>query len=203
MPKILSQAGMSLADMYDIRGSSIGIEQLEARDISLVHEMGETLFSERLSSAIRRISTGALAQSTSWDIIIDDLPDGIFRILGVVVLANSSVNTARAQVSLRGQGRDTPLLIWDDTNDFETAIRIDDGGGVAEQVALMPLAPGGRVPTLGVGVGQPQVINDIAFRGVTSAFGAGTVVLTALIHICFTHLGGNVPGNNGLAVPGW
>ena len=47
------------------------------------------------------------------------------------------------------------------------------------------------------------MINDIAFRGVTSAFGAGTVVLTALIHIAFTHLGGNVPSNFGLPVPGW
>ena len=45
MVKILSQAGISLADLYNVEGSIAGIEQLDTRELPIVHEMSGTIFS--------------------------------------------------------------------------------------------------------------------------------------------------------------
>lgn len=202
MVKILSQSGNSLADMYDVEGSSAGIEQLETRELPIVHELGATLFSERASGAVRRLQTAAVAQSTAFDIVINDLPSGLFRVLGVTVLASSGSRVAQAQVSLRAPllNRDMPIFIFDTSNDDESIVRVVDGGAAANFLALIPHQT--FSPNLCFGTGQPQNVgNEIALRGTTSAFGAGTVVVTALVYIGFSRVEGL--SSRGIPIPGW
>jgi len=77
MPKVLGQVGVSLADAYDIEGSIAGVDELVTRDVSLTHDMAATIFSERVSTAIRRSATAALAQNTLFDRGPTRLRDGI------------------------------------------------------------------------------------------------------------------------------
>lgn len=203
MVKILSQAGASLADVYDVQGSVAGIDQLETRELPIVHEMGSTVFSERLSGNHRRQVTAALAQSTAFDVVLTDFGQGnVQRILGVSVLANFSSRIARAMVAIRDpiDERELPIFVWDTANDAESVIRIVDNGAAAVDMSVLipnPLI----LPSMLLGDGQPDQMPDIAFRGVTSAFGAGTVVLTLLIYHVFAELGG--VSSHGLPVPSW
>jgi len=200
--KILSQSGNSLADMYDVEGSVAGIEQLETRELPIVHELGATLFSERCSSFIRRFESGAIAQNTAWDVEATDLPGGIFRVLGVSVFATLGARTTQASVALRNdpQDREIPIFVWDTANDVESGLRIANTAAPAQFVALIANA---NVPNLGVGDGQPQRVSDIAFRGATSAFGAGLVTVTALVHVALSQVGGGGLSNRGIPFPSW
>ena len=203
MVKILSQSGNSLADTYDVEGSIAGIDELETHELPIVHEMGATVFSERFSGAIRRVTTGAIAQSTTWDLVLDNLPSGITRILAVAVYMDAA-RVNEATVLLRDEnGREIPIFIWD-TNESRVTIRIDDNGtGVVTSNALINVAR--DVPSMLFGAGQVQRVADIAFRGTSTAFGAGTVTVTALIYVGHSAIGG-VPGNTnsrGLPVPSW
>lgn len=199
--KILSQAGISLADTYDVQGSIAGIEELESAEVTLVHEMGNTIFAERVSGFIRRVTTAALNQNATWDLVLNDLPDGPFRILNVLVLANTSSRINRAQVSIRDDdgGREMPFFIWETSNDVESAIRIvENNGASANQTALVVRT---GLPSMGIGFNQPQRVNAIAFRGLTSGFGAGTVTVVALVYLAFSAVGGI--SSRGLPVPSW
>ena len=204
MVKILSKSGDSLADTYDVEGSVAGIDQLETRELGIIHEMGHTVFSERLSASIRRGTSGAILQSTTWDLTIPDFPVTPFRVLGVVVVADAG-RVAFAQVSLQDASgdREIPIWIWDTDNDVQSDIRIvENGAAVANLLALVPSNNGGTVPNLALGSEQPQPVGEnVLFRGVTTAFGAGTVTCTALIYIAFSQIGGI--SSRGLPVPGW
>jgi len=204
--KILSQSGNSLADLYDVEGSVAGIDSLETRELPIVHEMASTVFSERCSGAIRIAQTAALAQNAAADVVLTDLPSGVWRILNVVVFADVNARTSSAQVSLREPivGREIPIFAWDSTNDVQTNIRIVEDGAAAANV-FVHVSNFMNVPTMGIGAGQPQRVGEIAFRVLTSAFGAGTVTMTALIYLALSAIGG-VPGNTtsrGLPVPSW
>lgn len=203
MVKILSQAGITLADVYNVEGSVAGIEQLETRELTIVHEMGGTIFSERLTGAIRRITTGALTQNTDFNVVITDLPDGIWRVLNVLVIASATTRVSRAQLSIRDalDGREVPMLVWDVANDLESIVEIvENGGATGSQFALIP-ATGWQTPTMGVGIGQRATVNELALRGRTSSFGAGNVTVIALIYIAHSHVGGI--SSRGLPIPGW
>jgi len=203
MVKVLSQAGISLADTYDVEGSIAGIEQLQSEDVQLVHEMGGTIFSERLSGTVRRRTTGAVLQSTAWDQLITDLPVVPFRIAAVAVIADVSGRTSIASIAVRDpiSGREVPIWLWDTTTDLFNDIRIDDDGAGAANIQY--LLPTNRTfyPLTGIGTGQPQSVPDLAFRGSTTGFGAGDVTHTALIYIEFAAIGGI--SSQGLPVPGW
>ena len=206
MVKILSQSGDSLADTYNVEGSIAGIEQLETRELPIVHEMGSTVFSERLSGAVRRGVTAAINQSTVFDIVFTDLPSGAWRVLGVTMLTNAVGRIDRAMVAMRepDAGREVPFFVWNTATDTENLARMVVEGAAATNVGvLIPSIL--QVPTLGIGGGQPQRVGEIACRGASGAFGAGTVVLTVLIYIGLSAVGG-VPGNTtsrGLPVPSW
>jgi len=204
MVKILSQSGNSLADMYDVAGSIAGIEQLESRELPIMHEMGGTLFSERFSSTIRRATTGALLQSVTWDLLITDLPPAISRILGVAVFANVAARTTHAQVSVRDPvaGRELPIWAWNTAIDAESNIRMQDNGAAVTTFAFLRTVDQlENSPNMLTGSDQPQGVPDIAFRGITAAFGAGTVIVTAIVHVAFAQVGGI--SSRGLPVPGW
>ena len=202
MVKILAQAGMSLADVYNVQGSIVGIDQLEAREVTLVHEMGATILSERVSGFIRRIES-TVSQSSNIGVILTDLPAGPYKIAGVTVLATSAARVVNVMVALRDgeAGREMPFFVWDTAVDGSKVIRIEPAGaGAINTVALTPSGPPfGSV--VAVGTGQPQRVNQIALRGVSTAFGAGTVTVTALVYVIFSHVGGL--NSRGLPFPGW
>lgn len=203
--KILSQAGISLADVYDIEGSVAGLEELDVSEVKGVHELGGTIFSERLQGAIDRRTTGAIAQNTDWDIILTALGNIPTRILGVLVFTDDSARIGHATVSVRNptEGRELPIFVWDSAEGVITIRMEDDGAGVANHVAL---ANGGslnitKLPSMLIGTELPVTVDEMAFRGRTSAFGAGTVTITALIYRAFTQIGGI--SSYGLPVPSW
>ncbi len=201
--KILSRAGSSLADTYNVVGGVAGLDRLETRETTTIHEMGGTIFSERLSGAIRRATTGPVNQSTAFDITMTGLPAGIFRVLGVTVISSSSARVDNVQLALRDpdSGRELPFFVWDDANDVAATIRIVENGGAAgNQVAL--IAPNLQIPNLGIGERQRQRVGEeIVMRGQTNAFGAGTNTLIGLVYVGFTHRGGI--SSRGLPIPGW
>jgi len=204
MVKILSQSGNSLADTYDVKGSVAGIEELETRELPIVHEMGATVFSERYSSFIRGGTSGAINQSVNFNTVLDDLPAGVWRILGISVFTDAAARTALCSVALRNptDGREIPLWAWDTTPDIEVLVRFsDDGAAVTNRTFLRPVVPFNVLPHLASGGGQPQRVNEIAFRGQASAFGAGTVEIQMLLHIGFAAIGG--VSSRGLPVPSW
>lgn len=201
MTKILSQSGISLADTYNVEGSIAGIEQLESREVSLVHDMAVTLFSERVSGFIRRAGTGDILQNVEWDIVLSDLPTTPFRILDVLIFTNNPANLLTAAVFARdpGSDREIPLHVWD-LNEPTVNLRLQDNGDAVAQKAGLVSAIG-TTPSMMWGSGQPQSVQEIAFRGETSAFGAGTVETVALIYIAFSQTGGL--SSHGLPIPGW
>lgn len=203
MAKILSQSGNSLADVYDVQGSIAGIDQLESREVTLVHEMGRTMFSERFSGFIRRSVVGPNLQSVTFDALMIDLPE-IARVVGVTVLADTAGRTDRAQVSVRDplNGREMPIYIWDvnDGASLTAAIRIEDNGILpGADAALIPSFS--QIPSFTIGTDQPQSMEQIAFRGVTSAFGAGNVTYVLLVYLAFAAVGGL--SSRGLPIPSW
>lgn len=206
MVKILGQSGRSISDAYDVDGSIVGIERLEAREVTLVHEMGATIFSERASGFIRRAATGDILQSVNWDIVISDLPAGISRILGLAVISDASTRISFCTVSVRdpasGAERELPIFIWD-TNEDVITVRIEENGAAAANFGMLVSAPsvGVNMPSMLIGSGQPQRVGEIAFRGATTAFGAGTVFARLLLYVAFSQVGGL--SSRGLPIPSW
>lgn len=202
MTKILSRSGDSLADVYDIEGSIAGIEQLETRELPIVHEMGATLFSERFSTTTRRATTGNLLQDVNFAINLTDLPGTPTRLLGVTVLTNNAARILRAAVMVRdsvGTTRESPIWVWDAATSLP--IRLVEEGTEADFDVLVGSAPTIFVPNFVGGRLQPQVANEFIIRGRTTGFGAGTVFVTALYYIAFGQIGGI--SSRGLPIPGW
>lgn len=205
MSKVLAQAGISLADAYDVEGSRAGVETLLPGEVQLVHEMGATLFSERFNGQVHRVSTGALLQSASWDIELTALPETPTRILGIQVIADVAVRTNMASVMARDPGvnREFPLWVWDDdTPDLFVQCRMRDEGAAAVVEMLVPLRPPQiQAPSMIMGIDNRDGVRDIAFRGQTSAFGAGNVTHTMLLFLANARLGG--VSSIGLPIPSW
>jgi len=207
MVKILSQAGESLADMYQAEGSIAGIEQLETRELPIVHEMGATVFSERFRLSILRIAAGATAQNTDIDVSVTTLPEAITRILGVQVFSDTVARVLSAQVSTHSPTltpiavqQDFPIWAWDGTN--SNSIRLQDLNTIATFDLLTPVV-GGHIPSF-ITPGTDQgafPVRDIELRGRTTGFGAGTVTLTALLYLASTFAGGI--SSFGARVPSW
>jgi len=205
MVKILSQAGRSLADMYDVVGSVAGIEQLETRELPIVHEMGSTVFSERFRTTFRRRDTGAILQTVNADMLIDNMPVGISRILGVQVLADDASRVSHCSVSLfdpvAGGGQDFPIWIFDSGNadPFTTFLFEDEGSQVTRQL-LRPV-PGLLLPSFIVTDPNVASMSQITAHALSTTFGAGTVEITLLVHFAFTFTGG--VSAFGARIPSW
>jgi len=203
--KILSQSGMSLADIYDVEGSVAGVEQLLSHDVNVVHELGGTILSERLTGALLRITSGAISQSAAYDVVITAQP-GIQRVLGVLVFADDESRVDRAAVLARDNlaEREIPIFSWD-TNEGTIRLRLqDDGAAVADHDQLVSVGNMPNFPTLLIGTGQPgNLVNQLALRGASNAFGAGTVVITAVIYIAHTNIDTAGLSSIGVPIPGW
>lgn len=204
MVKVQAQAGNSLADVYDVRGSVAGIEQLETQELPIVHEMGGTVFSERLSGNIQRLS-GTLAQNLTLDTTLDLSGADVRRIFGVAVITDAvaRVDHLALLIGNSADTREIPIWAWDTTIGTHVDIRMmDNGAAVADHEILIPIATGCPLPSFSFGDGQPQRMDRIIFRGLTAGFGAGDVTMTALIYTAFGFRSGGL-SSRGLPVPSW
>lgn len=196
---VQSQAGVTLSDVYDVKGGQAPIERLLTTDVPVVHEMGATIQSERFSQFIR-ISSVTVNQNENIDILMEDLPAGVSRINGLIVQCDLPVRLTRIGVSLEdtvGQ-RSMPIWVWDTTNSDE--IRVNDGG-LGTDIFLRPIPAYTQIPNLITSPDQPQDVNNIACRGLAAGFGAGTVTINLHVFLSFSAIGGI--GSRGLPIPSW
>ncbi len=209
MSKILSQAGSSLADTWQVEGSVAGVENLESKDVSLFEEMGGRVHSERIQSFFIELDSGAVAQSTAFNITAGGIPDSINRVLGIWGIATNSARVDnwtlyQAAQDAAGQG-EIPMYHWDNADDSTGGIRWSDHGNAAASfVLLKSLSIWG--PSLLTRTGVENDLPDLILRGITSAFGAGTVQLRVLVHLCRPDPGNPAPGqpsSHGLPIPSW
>lgn len=205
--KILSQAGISLADVYDIEGSIAGLEELDVRDIKGVHELGGQIHSERLTSFLVLSTSGPVAQSTVWGVIAGGFPDSTNRLLGLSVMTDASARLVHASVAIQEQGnsREMPIWVWDLADDRVQGLEwSQDGAAVASVEHLSVLVT--HVPQLLTRLGPTLEMPQLIFRGITAAFGAGTVTTQVIYHLARPSSGNPAPGepsSHGLPIPGW
>lgn len=208
MPKVQAQAGASLADSYDVVGSIIGVEQLTTQDVSLTHEMGGTMFSERLISFQVNLTSGDIAASTAFNATgVQPLPDVPVRILGITCIVDTASRLANLMVGIRDPvaGGDLPFFIWDNTLGTQTAFRFSDSGasvGATTQLSGAEL----QTPNLVTRFGLSRTMPELVMRGITTGFGAGTLETQAFIHIAHPSREVPAPGepsSHGLPLPGW
>lgn len=205
MARILSQSGNSLADIYDVRGSIAGIDNLETKDLPITHEMGGTVFSERFSTQTLSEFVDDFAQNTGFNRTMT-LPTNTpyLRIMSAAVFVDVTARITLASLSLIDEaGVEIPFWSWDSADDNETSVRHTvDGGAAATTIFLRPTQPYfGSIPGLIALAGQPLTTPTISFRGLSSGFGAGTVQITALLHVGFPRQTG--VSARGLPVPSW
>jgi len=207
VPKPLSDAGSSIAESYDVEGSSIAIENIDARDIGLVHEMGGTIFSERVHGAIQLFQTAALLQTVTFDVEV--LIPRISRILNWGVIIDTAGRCLNAQMSV-GDVEATlpvelPFFTWDSVIDSERTIRHQAGGGRTNVTWLAPSTPPNTPSALlTFGVDQPDDLtatHRISLRGTTATFGAGTIVVTGMIYHALSAV--VRPSSRGMPLPSW
>jgi len=205
--KVQAQTGTSLGDAYDVVGSSVAIDTLEDREVHLVHEMGSTIFSERLSGSVVVLTTGAIAQSIVFDLAFGVPPFTPRRLYAVTVIADVSGRTAQAQVSIGettpGAEQDVPIWSWASGagDDIERIIRIQMRGGAVANRFQLASGTQSMVPNMLIGTEQPFPVEQVHFRGISTAFGAGTVTIDAIIYTLFPGITGT--SSRGLPLPGW
>ena len=197
MAKILSKSGDSLADVYDVQGSIAGMDDLKSEEVNLVHEMGGTIFSERLSAAIFPLTTGAIAQSIAFNTGL--LLPQTSRLLGLSVVSNNPGRLVDVSVHITAPLTELPVFAWVNA-DGQISVRMLISGSVATNFLLRPGSVL-QVPNLFIGEDSPLPASTITIRGNTSAFGAGTVTTQAIAYIAFPQIGGL--SNRGLPIPSW
>jgi len=199
--KILAQAGMSLADLYNVEGSIAGVEDLQSRDVNLVHEMGATVFSERLVARQFILESGAIAQNITFNVATTFEENA--RILAVQIGSNQAARVLRASVSIRADNdiMDVPIVVWSSVIDGFAACQVLIAGSVVTLEILQPSVQQALLPNLMVGNTQRLPANEIVLRGVTTGFGAGTVQIRGLVYLALPQLGGI--SSKGLPLPGW
>lgn len=204
MVKVQSQAGISLGPLYDVPGSNLPIDQIDPSPIALVHEMGATMMSERMSGRLFRMSSGAINQSTNFDQVLETRP-GVMRVLGVQVFTDANqARLANAAVMIRDDVNNREIPIWATDAVGVTVVRMADEAAVATELFYSPSnAAMQQVPNMLFGDDQPQAISQIAFRGTTTAFGAGTFTCNCYLYIGFAGIAGGGVAAYGLPVPSW
>lgn len=206
MPKFESQAGTSLARSYSVKGGIVGIDQLDTTEVNVVHELGATMFSERLKTFIIELEDAAL-QSATFSTNSPNLPDGPLRILGATVLTDGAAEVESLVLSIRNTdvGGEIPFFNWNSTNDVEGPISVSlQGAATAVFTCLRTIDI--QTPNLVTRIGAANTMPRLQLRGTTLAFGAGTNTVTALIYVCRANPLVPVPGDpssHGLPLPGW
>lgn len=130
--------------------------------------------------------------------------------MGVAVIAGVPARIDHCQVSIRDpfQGREVPIWVWDNNSDIYLDIRIVDDGAASNNLQyLQPTQRSGTLPAMMVRsvLGGSGLI-EIAFRGQTLGFGAGTVEPIVLVTTAAPDAPaspGGIPSARGLPLPGW
>jgi len=206
--KILSQAGTSLADVYDIEGSIVGLEDLDVNEIKGVHDLGPQIHSERLQTFLVLATSGAVAQSVGWNITTAGFPDSINRLLAVTVLSSVTARVSHCSVAIQDveSGREIPIWAWDETPDSEQLVQWSlDGAAVATFINLRSTAAL-SIPQLLTRTGVSNAMPALIFRGLTNAFGAGNVQVRVVYQLARPNSGNppaGEPSSHGLPIPGW
>jgi len=215
--KVQAQAGKSLADVYAVEGSIVGVEELVTQDVTLSHEMGGEIHSERLTCNLVRISSGDIAASTTFDVGVNPsgtgvapfyTPDVTNRILGVfVAVVAADVNHFEyVAISLRdlNSSQEMPIYTWDDSDDDQTLVRWNDGGSAAEYYQLRAKPTFNQ--TLATRMGDEQVMCQIQFRGKTKSGFGGTgeaIALVQCLRPARVQITAGQPRSHGLPLPSW
>jgi len=205
MSRIQAKAGESLADVYDVRGSIAGLDELETKTVQAVHELGATIFSERLRARVISGVSGDKAASASFDFTLFNFTAIPFiRIHQIFVFTDTTSRLADVAVSIEDEksaGTGMPIWVWNGSD--ELAVRTSVAGSPTNTIALVPSIAFGGLPSFMVGRNQPgqESSPNLTVRGNTSAFGAGDVEVTAHALVSFPILGG--VNSRGLPVPGW
>lgn len=203
MVKIQSQAGDSLADVYDVRGSIAGIDHLETRELGIIHEMGGTVFSERFSMRVIRVNIGARAQNIDFTAAVTlEAPVTPTRILGTCVFCDAGARIAKVALLARSEtdSREFPIWVYDGSNFIEVDME-DSGLGLGSFDVLQGEPSLSMLPSFASGLNQPQMVETLQARGRTTAFGAGTVTPVCLWLVAFSRLEGL--SSRGLPIPSW
>jgi len=209
MPKILSQAGTSLADSYNIEGSIAGVEELDSRSVGLVDEMGGRVQSERLNAFILNVASDANNQNASFATEAAVLPDCVNRVLGIIAFVSTTARLAHCTVNLRmaGTGGEFPIWSWDDALDDEYSLRLSEAGAaVGTVIALRPSVALQPFQQLAMRSGDEMLMPSFFLRGTTNGFGAGTLNINALIMIARPQpatVTAGTASSHGLPVPSW
>jgi len=202
MVKILSQSGNSLADIYDVKGSVAGIDQLETRELPIVHEMGATVFSERFSTTIRRTAATGVAQNTDINAVITNLPVMPTRLLSVGVISDDGSRILRLAIMARDPvaNLEVPIWVYDAANFLP--INLTNAGAVTTFDSLLGNVQATMMPNMvGGSAQQPDMVSQLSLRGTTTGFGAGTVDVTAIFHLGFAFQRGL--SSRGVPFPSW
>ena len=206
MPKILSRDGQSLADIYDVEGSIAGIDQLETSELPIVHEMGNTVLSERFTTRVFRIPSGNVLQNADFNVELTTLPETPARLLGVQVIHNNlTLRVARAAVLLTDPtvNQDFPIWLWDSAAGLSETVEMDDAGTGADFALLVPAAGINGFATFAGGVEQQgNMVSNVKLTGRTTGFGAGTAETIALLLLAFPRRDINI-SSKGLPIPSW
>ena len=207
MGKILSQSGIALADQYQIEGSIVGVESLQTDDVSLVHEMGAAMMSERMKQIQVLMEPTAPTQNTNFSLSsggVADCPNRVLHAAVYIPAANAGdITSCVLSIEDGRTGIQSVFFEFNDAQDDEGAIRWDDGTGSADMLTLR-----GRhtLPSLMIRPNIGTAMPVIRFQGSTSGFGAGTVAIQALIHLVRPAQLVPQPGqasSHGLPLPSW
>jgi len=207
--KILGEAGKSLADIYDVEGSVVDVDEVDASIVQGVHDLGPTIASERMGSSIIILRTGDELQTVNFNVVtpLTDMP-GITRILGATIMADGDrVLTCGLWLLDQAVNAESLLWAWDGTlDDVLPAFRVNVLGTIAARTILRPVTNMAALPGIAFGPGQRAQMPAFALRGTTTTFGAGTVEIAAHIQIAnsdITGTGTGAPSSIGLPVPSW
>ena len=206
--KILSQSGLSLADQYNVEGSQAPVGPLLSQEgVHLMHEMGQTIMSERLAATFVH-TTSDVPQSTNFTAEIGTpLPNvPMLRVLGIIVNQESSANTQIDHLTILarddavfGFHSDMPMWVFDQTNIDD--IRFSPGDGTINGNVLRPRLEYTRLPFFLVGATQREQVTEIFMQGRTQAFGAGNLEITASVMFAFPRFEGL--SSRGIPIPSW
>lgn len=207
--QIQGRAGDSLAGIYDVVGGSANVSELHDQEVQLVHEMGHLILAERLRTAIRLVQATTVAQSTSFNAAISDLPGTPYRLQNAILflVGSGALTNATVSLELEDGSRSIPLLNWDSVPDASSTMQFTFGGSL---ISALVLRPGySAFPILGLGEFQGQPVNQctpiIRLAGTTTAFGAGTIDINCILQVTHSHLPGlqQQPTSYGLPIPSW
>lgn len=207
MPKILSQAGTSLADVYDVAGSIAGVDFLDSNDVQLTHEMGGEIHSERLLGHTITVSSGAVASGANWDVDFETIPDCWNRIMGVYVTASVASEVEHCNVNLRPRAtlaNSFPIWWWDGFADGEGDLRIMQAGSTATRINLIPRPAAQPFQYIMGRTGLEKQLPFLTFSGQAQT-GAGVTCL-ATIYLArpdTVEPAAGDPSSHGLPIPSW